>query len=159
GGGQAVPDAGGRRVLDLGAWDGGDGPSGAGEDQGWGQGGDHRASGDARDGGDGSGDVPEALGRGAGGGQRGRAASWERQGCLGARDGSRVAEVGDAAQEVQGDGVHPDEGGGGSSHAVLQWVSAAVLLPDDGRDGGGDAAGGTGDGDAWGQRGDGGGAD
>jgi len=28
-----------------------------------------------------------------------------------------------------------DEGGGGSAHAVFQWVSAAVLLSDDGRDG------------------------
>ena len=53
-----------------------------------------------------------------------------------------------AAHEVQGAGVHPDEGGGRSSHAVLQRVPAAVLLPDDGRDGGGEPAGGDGDGDA-----------
>ena len=54
--------------------------------------------------------------------------------------------------EVQGAGVHPDEGGGRAAHAVFQRVSAAVLLPDDGRDGDGAAAGGCGDGDAGGQR-------
>ena len=36
----------------------------------------------------------------------------------------------------------------GGRHAVLQGVPAAVLLPDDGRDGDGAAAGGDGDGDA-----------
>ena len=55
-----------------------------------------------------------------------------------------------AAHEVQGAGVHPDEGRGRPSHAVLQRVPAAVLLPDDGRDGGGEPAGGDGDGDARG---------
>ena len=38
-------------------------------------------------------------------------------------------------------GVRADEGRGRAAHAVLQRVPAAVLLPDDGRDGGGDAAG------------------
>ena len=47
------------------------------------------------------------------------------------------------------------EGRGGAAHAVLQRVPAAVLLPDDGRDGGVHAAGGGGDGDAGGQRDDG----
>ena len=46
-----------------------------------------------------------------------------------------------AAHEVQGRGVRADEGRGRAAHAVLQRVPAAVLLPDDGRDGGGDAAG------------------
>ncbi len=64
-----------------------------------------------------------------------------------------------AAHEVQGRGVRADEGGGGSSHAVLQRVPSAVLLPDDGRDGDGEPAGGSGDGDAGGQRADDGGAD
>ena len=41
---------------------------------------------------------------------------------------------------------------GGSSHAVFQWLSAAVLLSHDGRDGGRDAAFGYGDGDARRQR-------
>ena len=36
-------------------------------------------------------------------------------------------------------GVRADEGGGRPSHAVLQRVPAAVLLPHDGRDGGGDS--------------------
>jgi elongation factor Tu len=49
------------------------------------------------------------------------------------------------------EGVHPDEGGGRSPHAVFQRVSSAVLLPDDGRDGSGDATGRHGDGDAGGQ--------
>src|SRR6185312_11794666 len=59
-----------------------------------------------------------------------------------------------AAQEVQGGGVRAGEGRGGAAHAVFQWVPAAVLLPDDGRDGGVHAAGGGGDGDAGGQRDD-----
>ena len=45
------------------------------------------------------------------------------------------------------------EGRGRAAHAVLQRVPAAVLLPDDGRDGGGDAARGARDGDAGRQRG------
>ena len=40
-----------------------------------------------------------------------------------------------AAHEVQGSGVRPDEGRGRSPHAVLQRLPAAVLLPHDGRDG------------------------
>ena len=75
--------------------------------------------------------------------------------------GQVVAKPGsiNAAHEVQGGGVHFEQGRGRSSHAVFQWVSAAVLFSDDGCDGGGDAAGGSGDGDAGGQRGDLGGAD
>ncbi len=52
------------------------------------------------------------------------------------------------AHEVRGGGVRADEGGGRAAHAVLQGLSAAVLLPHDGRDGGGGVAGGRGDGDA-----------
>ena len=40
-----------------------------------------------------------------------------------------------AAHEVQGRGVRADEGRGRPSHAVLQRLPAAVLLPHDGRDG------------------------
>ena len=54
--------------------------------------------------------------------------------------------------KFKGERVRPDEGGGGPPHAVLHGVPAAVLLPDDGRDGIGDAAGGSRDGDAGGQR-------
>ena len=56
-----------------------------------------------------------------------------------------------AAHEVQGRGVRPVEGRGRAAHAVLQRVSAAVLHPDDGRDGVDVPAGGRGDGDAGGQ--------
>ena len=50
-------------------------------------------------------------------------------------------------------GVRAEQGRRRPSHAVLQRVSSAVLLPHDGRDRGGDAAGGHGDGDAGRQRG------
>ena len=43
--------------------------------------------------------------------------------------------------KFKGAGVRADEGRGRAAHAVLQRVPAAVLLPDDGRDGCGDAAG------------------
>ncbi len=71
GDGQAVPDAGGGRVLHLGARDGGDGEGGARGDQGRRGGGDRRHQGHGEDGGDGRGDVPQAARRGAGGRQRG----------------------------------------------------------------------------------------
>ena len=67
-----------------------------------------------------------------------------------------AGEVGEhhAAHEVRSRGVRADEGRGGPAHAVLQGVPAAVLLPDDGRDGIGGVAGGDGDGDAGRQRAD-----
>ena len=55
-------------------------------------------------------------------------------------------------QEVQGRSVRVVEGRRRAAHAVLQWLPAAVLLPDDGRDGCGEAAGRHGDGDAGRQR-------
>ena len=70
GAGQAVPDAGGGRVLDHGPRDGGDGAGGAGDREDGRRGGDRGDAADAEDGGDGRGDVPEDPGRGAGGGQR-----------------------------------------------------------------------------------------
>src|SRR5882724_11696594 len=69
--------------------------------------------------------------------------------------GAGEAGVDQTAQEVQGGGVRAGEGRGGAAHAVFQRVSAAVLLSDDGRDGGVHAAGRGGDGDAGGQRDDG----
>ena len=36
--------------------------------------------------------------------------------------------------QVQGGGLHPDQGGGRPAHAVLHQLPAAVLLPHDGRD-------------------------
>src|SRR5206468_6230291 len=145
--------------LDLGAGDGGDGAGGAGEGEGGGQGGDRGAAGDAGHGGDGGGDVPQEHGRVHCGGQRGAAAAGDREGGSGAGDVRGGAEVDHAAHQVQGVGVRADEGRGGTAHAVLQRVPAAVLLSDHGRDGGGDAAGGAGDGDAGGQRGHGSGVD
>src|SRR5207249_12326705 len=52
-------------------------------------------------------------------------------------------------------GLCINEGRGGAAHAVLQRVPAAVLLSDDGRDGGVHVAQWGGDGDAGGQRDDG----
>ena len=95
------------------------------------------------DGGDRGGDVPQAARRGAGGGQRGVSAARDEAGGHRARAGVGEAGVDHAAHEVRGGGVRVDEGGGGAAHAVLQRVSAAVLLSDDGRDGGGELPEGT----------------
>ncbi len=57
--------------------------------------------------------------------------------------------------QLHGRGLRADEGGGWPTHAVLQRVPAAVLLPHDGRDGEREAAGRDGDGDAGGQHPDG----
>ena len=136
GDGQAVPDAGGGRVLDHGARDGGDGADRAREGEGGGGSGDR---GDRQrrkktvvtgvemfrkllDEGQ-AGDNVGLLLRGV-----------EKDGDR-AREGAGEAGVDHAAHEVQGGGVRADEGGGGAAHAVLQRVPAAVLLPDDGRDG------------------------
>jgi elongation factor Tu len=54
---------------------------------------------------------------------------------------------------LQGRGVRAEQGRGRPSHAVLQGLPAAVLLPHDGRDGRGGVAGRRGDGDAGRQRG------
>ncbi len=57
-----------------------------------------------------------------------------------------------AAHEIRGGSLRFDEGRGRAAHAVFQRVSAAVLFPDDGRDGDGEVAGRGGDGDARRQR-------
>ena len=90
---------------------------------------------DEEDGGDGGGDVPQAAGPGAGGGQRGAAAAGGGEARDRAGDGAGEAGEHHAAHAVRGRGVRADEGRGGAAHAVLQGVPAAVLLPDDGRDG------------------------
>ena len=100
----------------------------------------------------GGGDVPQAAGSGAGGGQRWGAAAGHQAGGGGARAGAGEAGVDHAAHQVHLRGVHPEQGRGWAAHAVFPGVPAAVLFPDDGRDGERDAAGGDGDGDAWGQR-------
>ncbi len=100
--GQAVPDAGGGHLLDLGARDGGDGTGGAGEGEDPGGSGDRGvASGVVQAGGDGRGDVQEAAGRRAGGGQHRGVVAWHGEGRRGAWDGAGEAGVDHAAHEVQ----------------------------------------------------------
>ncbi len=65
-----------------------------------------------------------------------------------ARPGAREAGLDHAAHALQGRGVRAVEGRRRPSHAVLQQLPPAVLLPHDGRDGRGLAAGGPGDGHA-----------
>ena len=88
---RAVPDAGGRRVLDLGSGDGGDGAGGAGDREGGREPGDRGVEADAADGVHGGGDVPQAAGPGAGGGQRGGAAAGHQAGRSGAGSGAGEA--------------------------------------------------------------------
>ena len=78
-------------------------------------------------------DVPQAARPGSGGRQRRPPAA--RRGAQGrrARPGLRQAGLDHAAHEVQGRGLHPDQGRGRPSHAVLQRLPSAVLLPHDGR--------------------------
>ncbi len=102
---RAVPDAGGRRVLDLGSGDGGDGAGGARDREGGGRAGDRGPEADAEDGVHGGGDVPQAPGPGAGGGQRGRAAAGHEAGRGGAWAGAGEAGLDHAAHEVQLRGV------------------------------------------------------
>jgi elongation factor Tu len=52
------------------------------------------------------------------------------------------------AHQVRGAGLHPEQGRGWPSHAVLQQLPSAVLLPHHGRDRRGDPARGHRDGDA-----------
>jgi elongation factor Tu len=73
--------------------------------------------------------------------------------------GAGQAGLDHAAHEVRVRGVRAEQGGGRSSHAVLQRLPAAVLLPHDGRDGLAGPAHGRGDGDARGQHQDDGDAD
>ena len=69
-----------------------------------------------------------------------------------ARAGALQAEVDHPAHQVQGAGLLPEEGGGRPSHAVLQRLQAAVLLPHHGRHRSGQPARGHGDGHAGRQR-------
>jgi elongation factor Tu len=68
-------------------------------------------------------------------GQRGSAAAGHGAQGRGAGPGGGEAGFDHAAQEVPRRGVRADEGGGRAAHAVLPRLPAAVLLPDDGRDG------------------------
>ncbi len=115
--------------------------------------GDCRIPRDADDGVHGRGDVQEAVGRGDGRGQCRDPAARHGEGGCGAGDGAGQAGIDYAAHDLQGLGVRVEQGRGRASYAVLQGLPASVLLPHDGRDGSGGAAGGRGDGDAWRQRG------
>ena len=70
----------------------------------------------------------------------------------GARAGGLQAGLDHAAHEVQGGSVRVDEGRRRAAHTVFHGVSAAILLPDDGRDGRREAADRRRDGDAGRQR-------
>src|SRR2546428_250105 len=127
---------------------------GAAESGGGGGGRGAAAAGEA-DGGEGDREGRQGGGRGGGGGQRGRGAAGGGERRDRAGDGAGEAGEYQAAHEVQGGGVRADQGRGRAAHAVLHGVPAAVLLSDDGRDGGCQAAGRGGDGDAGGQHHDG----
>ena len=131
---QAVPDAGRGRVLDLGPRHGRHGPHRARHHQGRRRSRDHRLPRHAEDDRHRRRDVPQAARPGAGGRQRRRAAPRHQEGRRRARPGAGEAGLGHAAQEVQGRGLRPQEGRGRASHAVLQQLPSAVLLPHDRRD-------------------------
>jgi len=67
---------------------------------------------------------------------------------------SSETRIDHAAHEIQGRGVHPDEGRGWKAYAVFQWIQAAVLFQDNGCDRSCKVARRCGDGDARGQRDD-----
>ena len=80
------------------------------------------------------GDVPQAARPGPGGRQRRPAAARHQARRRRARPGAVQAGFDHAAHEVRGRGVRAVEGRGRPSHAVLQGLPPAVLLPHDGRD-------------------------
>src|SRR6185312_11628761 len=82
-------------------------------------------------------------------GQRRTVAAWHWQGRCGARHGSGEAGIDYATHEIQGRDLRADQGRRWTPYAVLQGLSATVLLPHDRRDGSGRAAERHGDGDAW----------
>ena len=74
-------------------------------------------------------DVPQAPRPGAGRRQRRAAVARHRARRHRARAGDLQAGLGQAAHQVRGRGLHPDQGGGRPAHAVLRQLPAAVLLP------------------------------
>ena len=155
----SVPDAGGRRVLDLRPRHRGDRSRRARRDQGRRGSRDRRHPSDAEDRGDRRGDVPQAARPGRGRRQHRRAAARHQARGDRARPGAGEARLDHAAHKVQGRGVYPDQGGRRPAHAVLHQLPAAVLLPHHRRDRRRAVAGGHRDGDAGRQRDDGRGAD
>ncbi|CAA9568418.1 MAG: Translation elongation factor Tu, partial [uncultured Thermomicrobiales bacterium] len=104
-------------------------------------------------------DVPEDAGVGGRRGQRGLPVAGRGADRRGAGAGAGQAREHQPAHGVPGRGLCAGQGRGGAAHAVLPGLPAAVLHPDDGRDGVDHVAGRDRDGDAGGQRADGGGAD
>ena len=88
------------------------------------------------------------LDEGLAGDNAGLVAARHCEGRRGAGDGAGEDRLDYAAHQVQGRDICVEQGRGRASYAVLQRVSSSVLLPDDGRDGLGEAAGRHGDGDA-----------
>src|SRR5262249_18483677 len=82
-------------------------------------------------------------------GTEGEGEGREEGGGGGGGSGAGQAGRGQAAHEIQGGGLHPDQGGGRAAHAVFHELSATVLFPNDGCDRGGASSGGDRDGDAW----------
>ena len=125
----AVPDAGRGRVLDLRPRHGGDGAHRARRGQGRRGGRDRRHPPEQEDDLHRRRDVPQAPRPGPGGRQRRAAAARHRPRRHRARPGDLQAGLGQAAHQVRGRGLHPDQGGGRPAHAVLRQLPAAVLLP------------------------------
>ena len=94
------------------------------------------------------GDVPQAPRRGPGGRERRPAAPWHQARGRRARHGRDQAGHDHPAHRVRGSRLHPLQGGGRPSHAVLQQLPPAVLLPYHGRDRRGEPARGHRHGDA-----------
>ena len=92
------------------------------------------------------------LDEGMAGDNAGLLAARHWQGRRRARHGAGEARIDHAAHEVQGRGLHPDEGRRWTSYAVLQGIPSAVLLTNDGRDRRSGVAGRHRDGDAGRQR-------
>ena len=78
--------------------------------------------------------VPQAARSGRGGRQRRLPAARHQARRRRARPGAVQARLGQAAHQVQGRGLHPDQGRGRPPHAVLHQLSSAVLLPHHRRD-------------------------
>ena len=92
------------------------------------------------------------LDEGHGGRQRRTFAARYWEGRCGARHGVGEARIDHAAHQVQGRGLHPDEGRRRTSYAVLQGIPSSVLPAYHGRDRSSGVAGRHRDGDAGRQR-------
>ena len=125
----AVPHAGRGRVLDLRPRHGGDRPDRARRGQGRRGGRDRRHPPEQEDDLHRRRDVPQAPRPGPGRRQRRALAARHRARRHRARPGDLQAGLGQAAHQVRGRGLHPDQGGGRAAHAVLRQLPAAVLLP------------------------------